>query len=310
MTAFSPLRYPGGKGRLADFIREVVETNNMPDLHYIEPFAGGAGVGLELLLMECVRHIHINDIDISIYAFWHSVLNHTEEFCRLIRDYPVTIESWRDQKEIRQNPESYSLLQLGFATFFLNRTNRSGVLNAGPIGGINQLGAWAIDCRYNRNQLIERVQRISLFGSRVSIANMDAIAFIESKKSTAKSGSLVYLDPPYFNKGAYLYRNHFTKKDHETLARFVRGITNFRWIVSYDNVEDIKAIYSGEQQEEFNIVYSANGYSQGREIMIFDERIVRPSLVYTSKRQREQNLSLFGEHCQPRTIGEGLHREL
>ncbi|HAY93871.1 DNA adenine methylase, partial [Shewanella sp.] len=81
MAFYTPLRYPGGKGKLAYYLKALIQENNLLDCHYIEPFAGGAGVAFELLMQEYVRKVTINDIDPAIHAFWFSVLNHTDEFC-------------------------------------------------------------------------------------------------------------------------------------------------------------------------------------------------------------------------------------
>ena len=286
MSTFSPLRYPGGKAKLAKYLSEIIQLNQLSNQHYIEPFAGGAGVGLELLLCEQIKEIHINDLDRCVYAFWYSVLNHKKELCQLIRSTEINVANWIKQKEIRASSEKHDLLELGFATFFLNRTNRSGVLNAGPIGGMSQNGDWKLDCRFNKSELIERIERISFFASRISLSNRDAIEFIKECRSNAKAKSIVYLDPPYFNKGAYLYKNHFNSSDHSKLAEFTKSINQFHWVVSYDNTEEIKLLYADQIQEEFDIVYSANGYSCGKEIMIFDKRLKRPKQIYSSLKQQ------------------------
>ena len=84
MNFYSPLRYPGGKGKLTDFFHAIIEENNLSDGYYVEPYAGGASVALSLLFNEYVSKIIINDFDRSIYAFWFSVLNETRKLCELI----------------------------------------------------------------------------------------------------------------------------------------------------------------------------------------------------------------------------------
>ncbi|MGO2346144.1 MAG: DNA adenine methylase, partial [Providencia sp.] len=149
---YTPLRYPGGKGKLSYYIKSLIDENSLNDGVYIEPYAGGAGVALELLLQEYVRHVHINDIDIAIYSFWDSILNNTENFSRLVHDTIINIENWEKQKDILLNSGNHSTLEIGFATFFLNRTNRSGILKAGVIGGKTQSGKWKLDVRFNKNE--------------------------------------------------------------------------------------------------------------------------------------------------------------
>ena len=170
---YSPLRYPGGKTKIAPLVNAIMKKADIKDGIYIEPFAGGCGVALALLLSDKVKHIVINDMDITIYAFWHSILNDTDEFIELIKKTQVTIEEWHKQKEIFLNKDSNKLLELGFATFFLNRTNRSGILKAGPIGGYNQTGNYLIDARFNKKNLIKRIERISQYKDKISLFNLE-----------------------------------------------------------------------------------------------------------------------------------------
>ena len=193
---FTPLRYPGGKGKLAAFIKRLISTNRLQDGEYIEPFAGGAVVALELLCHEYVSHIHINDISRPVYAFWHSVLNRTNELCRLVHDTPRTVESWDVQKQILTAEASHDLLTVGFATFFLNRTNRSGILNGGIIGGRDQTGLWKVDARYNAEELIYRIECIARLKSKISVTRRDAVNFLTTGVKKWPTKSLIYCDPP------------------------------------------------------------------------------------------------------------------
>lgn len=283
MPSFTPLRYPGGKGRFSDYIASIIELNNLHGDHYIEPFAGGAGVALTLLFNEYVKKIHINDIDMNIYAFWHSVLKKTDELCRLINDTPITVEEWQRQKAIITSKKT-TLLKRGFATFFLNRTNRSGILNGGIIGGILQKGEWKIDARYNKEELIERIQRIALFSDRIVLYCVDACEFLQTVVPSIKSSALIYLDPPYYVKGKGLYKNHYKHEDHQLLAKAVASIKRHKWLVSYDNVPEIKNLYKKYKQEEFALNYSAREHFKGTEVMIFQEKLVTPPKIIMGKK--------------------------
>ncbi len=286
MADYTPLRYPGGKGKFTPYVKEVMELNGLVGGHYVEPFAGGAGVAFGLLFSEYAKRIHINDLDPSVYAFWYSVLNHPEDLCRLIKDTRVNIKNWLKQRDIKRDPENASTLELGFATFYLNRTNRSGILNGGVIGGLEQTGAWKIDARYNKKGLIERIEKIALFSKRVSLYNLDACTFLEKKVPTLPKQTLVYLDPPYYEKGQRLYQNHFVHEDHVRLAKSISKIKDQKWIVSYDNFPQIKDLYKRFRQEEFSLSYSARNYYLGAEVMIFQNGLVKPDQIYTSQKRR------------------------
>jgi DNA adenine methylase len=276
----TPLRYPGGKGKLAAFIKTVIETNDLLDAEYCEPYAGGAAIALELLLQEYVRRVHINDISFPIYAFWDAVLNDTETFVRLVRDTPLSVRSWDRQKAIFKHQGDHSSIELGFATFFLNRTNRSGILNAGIIGGRCQTSKWTIEARYNLPELIRRIETIASYRNRILLTRMDALKFLPTLLKSNGKRVLIYLDPPYYAKGKDLYYDYYEHDDHEKIASFVQ--TKMRttpWVVSYDNVSPIRTLYRKSRGVAYRLPYSARSVRAGAEIMFFSESLYVPQLV-------------------------------
>lgn len=271
----SPLRYPGGKGKVTDFLKSVIEENDLLDGHYIEPFAGGASVALNLLFDEYVKKISINDIDKSIYSFWHSVLYDTDRLCNLILDTNVNIDEWRKQKDIQKNKNRYSLLNLGFSTFFLNRTNRSGIIKAGAIGGIKQEGSWKIDARFNKEELIVRINKIAKYSGRINLYNLDTIDLLKSFKRKKLDNAIFYFDPPYYVKGKDLYTNFYKHDDHVLISNEISKL-KAKWIVSYDNVPHVQNIYKAYRQVNYDLNYSAFEHRVGSEIMIFSNDLVIP----------------------------------
>ena len=175
---YSVLRYPGGKGKLARFFRRFSRANSLSDGRYVEPYAGGAAIAWELLITGIVRRVSINDISLPVFAFWHSVLNATDELCKLIQERPLTVDEWDYREKTEKQPEDVDYVTLGFSFFFLNRTNRSGILNGGIIGGRDQTGKWKIDARFNRQDLICKIQKIASFKSRIELTRIDAVDFI------------------------------------------------------------------------------------------------------------------------------------
>lgn len=273
----SPLRYPGGKLKVVNYIKRLMEENDLCGGTYIEPYAGGANVALSLLLSKHAKRIKINDIDRSIYAFWYSVLNETESLCRMIQDTDVTMETWERQHEVQKNKKEADLLELGFSTFFLNRTNRSGILNGGVIGGKAQLGKYKIDARYNKKDLIERIKIIATHRSRIELTSMDAVALIKRYKRPPAEKTLCYLDPPYYVKGKDLYLNYYNDNDHRKIAEAIMKYKG-KWIISYDAVEFIKKLYEGYKQTEYYLSYSAGNPSKGRELMVFSDGLILPKI--------------------------------
>lgn len=275
---FSPLRYPGGKGKLARFIAALIKKNSLSDGLYVEPYAGGAAVAWELLLTGVVRRVAINDISRPVFAFWNSVLEQTDELVALISDTPVDLATRDRLKSVLSSPDYASDLDLGFAMFFLNRTHRSGILNGGVIGGRTQSGAWKIDARYNKIDLIRRIQRIASVRQRIQLTNMDALEFLECKSREWKSKSLIYLDPPYYQKGSQLYYDYYKESDHARVSAAVRSLRNINWIVSYDDVFPIQEMYCGAPALQYAIGYSARNVMRGREAMFFSDRLIVPEV--------------------------------
>ncbi len=273
----SPLRYPGGKRKLAPFVKLLFEINELVDGEYAEVYAGGAGIALELLYEEYVRRIHINDLDAGIHAFWLAARDRTDELCRRVQDTAVTMEEWRRQRATHRAADP-DPLDLAFATLFLNRTNRSGIITGGPIGGYEQAGTWRVDARYRRADMIRRLDKVGRFGSRIEVYRLDGADFLRTIAPALPDSSLIYLDPPYFVKGQEeLYANYYKPADHAAVAALVGGL-GLPWMVSYDNAEEIRALYAGHQFVEYGIAYTAQGRYRGREIAFFAKSLWIPSV--------------------------------
>lgn len=270
-VTYSPLRYPGGKNSTYEYVKHLVKLNHIST--YIEPYAGGAAVALRLLINDDVKRIIINDFDRSIYAFWHSVLYQTDKLVNKIISTEVTIDEWKIQKKVQENKENANLLDLGYSTLFLNRTNRSGIIKAGVIGGKNQNSNYKLDCRFNKVNLIEKITKISKYRSQIKLCNKDAIDFIKTEiKHTRKS--LTFFDPPYFNKGPDLYTNFYEKEDHQNLAITIQKLMKNRyWILTYDVSDEIKRLYKKEHKIKYYLNYSISKPKKGQEFMFFSQKI-------------------------------------
>jgi DNA adenine methylase len=244
--------------------------NNLLGVSYAEPYAGGAGLALRLLFEEYVNRIYINDLDRSIYAFWHSIINDSEAFCNWIADVDISVDNWHIYKDIQRNTDKYDLFELAKSTFFLNRTNVSGVIKGGIIGGVEQRGKYKIDVRFIKEDLINKIRKIASFRNRISVSNLDGLAFIR-KMDRKREDIFIYLDPPYYKKASDLYMNFYLEKDHENLSRHVRNI-NKRWMISYDNQDFILNLYAQERKVLYNLSQCASN-RVGNEILIFSEGI-------------------------------------
>lgn len=272
MVTVTPLRYPGSKNKIRGYLQHLVEVNGTKT--YIEPYVGGGSVAMWLLLDGVVDKVVINDFDRSVYAFWHSVFFNTDVLVDKIRRTSITIDEWHKQRRIL-NEGTENLVDLGFAMFFCNRTNRSGILTAGIIGGLEQKGTYKLDCRFNKEKLIKMIEELSLYKGRVEVHNKDAVELLTSGKYDLKD-ALIFLDPPYFDKGRRLYVKSYTTKCHDGLAKVLKGsLQSAKWVLTYDNVPDISRLYEGVDSLEFCLHYSANKRVVGTEIMYFSNNLVK-----------------------------------
>jgi len=275
------LRYPGGKQRLGPFFAALLDRNEAVGGQYVEAFAGGAGVGLYLLRNGLVESIRINDLDRSIYAFWYAVTRRNSALQALIRTTPVSVAEWDRQRQVQREKSSAPLLELGFSTLFLNRTNRSGILRAGMIGGRRQDGPWRLDARFDREALASRIGALRTFSSQISPSCSDAIDFLGDVSGAAKRRTTVYLDPPYFVKGRDLYLHRYTMAEHEALAAFVKNRLRCRWVLTYDDVADVRRLYAGYRLRSYALSYTADARSVGREVMVTPDSVAIPRFQLT-----------------------------
>ena len=293
---YSPLRYPGGKTKLAPFIKALFKENpSIMGCHYIEPYAGGAGVALSLLLDGYASKITINDFDRSIYAFWHSVVKDSEAFCKKINDTYIDIDTWKLQKEIQNNKAKADLFTLGFSTFYLNRTNVSGVIKGGLIGGYHQSGEYKINARFNKTALIEKIRAIAEHKDKITVTKKDALAVIR----TAPKDSFVYFDPPYVEKANGLYMNFYTTKDHEKIAKkIIENAVGFRWLLSYDSNDLIKELY--KSYEDNRLSWGLNYGSSNRKGT--EDIFLHKDLRYKKAKHLLKTPDLQSEGCPPNMV--------
>lgn len=283
MRSISPLRYPGGKTQVYEFVRELIELNGSTT--YIEPYMGGMGIALKLILDNKVDKIMVNDYDKSIYAFWYSVLNYTDNLIHLIETTPISIEEWKNQRRIQDNKNSSKdLLALGFSTLFLNRTNRSGIIKAGVIGGLQQNGNYKLDCRFNKERITQNIKLIASMREKIKLYNMDAEKFIRLNISKTKN-SFTFFDPPYYAKGPGLYTNFYNHEDHVSLSRTIKKhLKSKNWILTYDVVPEIFQMYNEFRNEKYYLNYSVTKPSKGIEYIFYSDMLDLPQNTINLKK--------------------------
>lgn len=285
MNAVSPLRYPGGKWRIARFVKRLLEMNGLVGREYIEPYAGGGSLALTLLEQEVVSKVHLNDLDEAIYSFWWAVLYKPNELIELIRSTPINPDEWQRQRSIYKGGVQDSRLRLGFAMLYLNRTNHSGIMNGGMIGGKMQNGPYRMDARFNRESLAARIVALAAKRERISISNMDAMQVIEHLHGMRDC--FVYCDPPYYRAGAALYLNSYSASDHFAVRESVQSL-NCPWMVSYDDVPEIRRLYRGVPCRKISLLHTARRSHVGKEVVYFSNELRIPRLAALSARSMEK----------------------
>ena len=277
MPFHSPLRYPGGKRRLTHLVAELIDKNRLRDIEYVEPYAGGASMALDLLFNEYASAIHINDLSRPVFAFWKTLLEENERLCCRIDATPVTVKEWHRQHEVYRQQEHSDLFDLGFAAFFLNRTNRSGIISGRMIGGMGQTGRWKLDARFNKVDLMRRIKKIGRYRTRISVSQEDAAAFIDETSARLGQNALFLIDPPYIDRGKDLYLNNYGLDDHKMLEQQISALDRY-WIVTYDYDAAIRhQLHQGRTCLSFSLSYSAQQRRRGREAMFLSDSIEIPS---------------------------------
>lgn len=300
---YSPLRYPGGKSQLYNFIYHTFVVNELTDIRYCEPFCGGAGVAMKLLEQGNIESVILNDADIAIYSIWRAILGDTDQFLSKIQTIPITLQEWETQRSIYEslkNSKVYSF-DLGFATFFLNRTNRSGIIEGGPIGGKAQQSKYKIDCRFNRADLCKKITSIYEHKGKITIYHLDALDFINQILKHDSRINFTFFDPPYYQQGQNLYKNGLSKQYHSDLAKVIHSLDNRPWILTYDEISDVKNLYSDIKGWSYELLYSAQIKRKESELLYASSELKVESygnvhlMPLNNKRQVEPRIILDGE---------------
>lgn len=270
---YTPIRYPGGKSKLYPIVDAVIEASGLTGCTYAEAYCGGAGLAVKLLLRGRVSRIVLNDVDPAVYSMWDAIVNHADELCAFLADVPLSIDEWRSMKDIFESAAEPSL-ELGKAAIYLNRTNRSGILRGGPIGGMSQSGKYRLDVRFNRDGLFEKVKAIASHADDIELHNEDAVDFIDGELA-AREGLFANFDPPYVVKGPGLYENHYTDEDHRSVAAKIASC-DFPWVVTYDDSPLVRGLYEDFDQYALSVGYSAASVRVGSEILIAGPGVTVP----------------------------------
>ena len=260
---------------------------------------------MRLLAEDAVSELHLNDLDPRITSFWNAALNESAQFTDVIMSVSLTVAEWKRQRDVCRRADMSKPFELGFATFYLNRCNRSGILlGAAPIGGYSQSGNWTMDARFNREGLAERILNLSRQRERIHVTNMDATAFLTEHLPRERDRKRVfaYLDPPYYSNGRRLYMNYYEDEDHRRLACYMQGQGTLKWLMSYDDSQFVEELYTRCVVSHIPIRYTLQRKREAREFLIAPTHLQLPDPVdpanardRTSSNAQEEGMGEFDE---------------
>ena len=309
VKTITPFRYPGGKTKLAPVMEEILKANNLEGCVFFEAFAGGAGLGLELLKKGKIKWLVLNDIDDAICSFWSAAIYEPWKLIEMILTAPLNLPEWLKETEIysgRTIPEKDKTVAKGFSALYLNRVNFSGIIKGGVIGGKEQKGKYKMDCRFNRTELASRILEIYELADHILAIKNDVLteffkvcrgkvqnfyinelcisdpyyvqsmrkerAFVEDFKSDLDK-TFFYFDPPYYEKGKTLYTYYFTPEQHEEFARLLKENKMPNWALSYDNCEKIRELYKDYEYIPVKFNHSVKNKGEQQELLFFSKNL-------------------------------------
>lgn len=294
-TVLSPLRYPGGKRRLVPYMAAALKANGIqPDL-LVEPFAGGASVGLELLAFGFVKRVALGDLDPYVAAFWETTFEDADWLCEQVESVPLDLETWERMKGSNFRGRRNRAL----ACLYLNRTSFNGALHrrAGPIGGKRASSAYEIGCRFPRERIVQRIRACAALADRVElVVAEEAMNLVKRTRELARKRGwevFFYLDPPFWAKSQYLYRRAFTRNMHRRLAESLRWVDD-PYLLSYDPAPEIVELYRHDHLlvQEIELLYSGRATDGIAELVITnlpelppEARLWRTSAEWRSRRR-------------------------
>jgi len=262
MKAVSPLRYPGSKRKLFNYLERISGHNNLSPQMLVEPFVGGGSVFLNFLSRHEKSKAIIADKDELVYSFWKILFAEPSYLINFIRKVRVNLKTFDRYRYISSHPKEFNRKKLAEACLFLNRTSFSGILNnsAGPLGGREQKSIYKIDCRFGRENLIKKIKSISAFKNRVVVLPYnweETLKYVAEKDKYKDARLLYYFDPPFYKKADQLYRYHFDEASHKNLRDKLMKLKQ-PWILSYDRAQEIRNLYSAFTRINVSMPYSIN----------------------------------------------------
>jgi DNA adenine methylase len=234
----SPFRYPGGKTWLVPYLRRWLASLPAHPAEFVEPFAGGASIGLTVAFEELAAHVTLIELDEQVAAVWQAILGeHGTWLAHRIANFQLTATN----VERALSAPARSIHEKAFQTILKNRVNRSGILAPGAGKIKNGEGGKGLNSRWYPATLQKRILDIVAIRERLTFEQADGLTVLRQMAQHAEA--VFFIDPPYTaggkRAGSRLYLH--SELDHQTLfdvASQLKGDV----LMTYDDAQEVRQL--------------------------------------------------------------------
>ncbi len=260
----SPFRYPGGKTWLVPRVREWLRCLDKKPSLFVEPFAGGAIIGLTVAFEQLADRVVLVELDDQVAAVWKTILSDDNEW---LAQRILSFELTSGNVLAELGKESPSTRQKAFRAILKNRTFHGGIMAPGSSLIKNGENGKGLRSRWYPGTLARRIRAIAKVRHRISFIEGDGLAVI--RKYTDRNNSVFFIDPPYTaggkKAGARLYAHHML--DHQKLFELATHITG-DLLMTYDFADEVLALAVKHGFKTRTIAMKNTHHAQMTELLI------------------------------------------
>lgn len=260
----SPFRYPGGKTWLVSLMCQWLDSMKLKPAEFIEPFAGGGIVGLNVAFRRLAEHVTLVELDEEVAAVWQTIIyGDAKRLTDRIATFDLTLDSIK--KELSENPRS--LEEKAFQTILRNRVNRGGIL--APGAGMLRYGenGKGIKSRWYPETLNKRILRVAKMREHITFIKGDGLEVL--RRSANRADVVFFIDPPYTagskQAGRRLYTHH--ELDHEELFRVTSTLAG-DFLMTYSDAERVRELAQQHNFDTQEIAMKSNHHVKMTELLI------------------------------------------
>ena len=274
----TPLRYPGGKTWLLDYVKAFARFHKLSSTTIVEPYGGSASISVGLIRSQLVTDATVCERDPLIVAFWNVAIHRNEELIEYLSSLEINMETWYGLRRYLdlEKTNLQNELEAAGAFLFFNRTNYSGIIKGGPLGGKKQLSKYKLNCRFNKGRIADKIRSLKALEDKLKIIQIDGLEYMKNHALQSPDNVFFYVDPPYYGAGKDLYRFYFTDFDHQQLSAFLTG-TEIPWLLSYDDAEFIRNLYQKKSNLPVYTDYQSGHLRRGVKELLISNYVIPPA---------------------------------